>query len=123
MSYFSNFNSPHINSRTYKMQKTTLLVIAIELGRNIYMYIFFAMVPVSNVSEISTPTGPPANTRILRRSSPRVEEIAVPVSKRDPADFASAGLAGFPHAFDLNSRGASKRLRKSPFVGSIFPDL
>ena len=81
------------------------------------------MVPVSNVSEISTPTGPPANTRILRRSSPRVEEIAVPVSKRDPADFASAGLAGFPHAFDPNGRGAGERFRKYPFAESISPNL
>ena len=81
------------------------------------------MVPVSNVSEISAPASPPDDTRIPERFSTRAEENAVPMSKRDPADFSSAGLAGFPHAFDPNDRGASERFRKSPFVESISPDL
>ena len=68
------------------------------------------MVLVSNLSEISTPAGPPADTRISGRSSPRAKENAVPVSDRDPVDFASADFAGFPHAFDPNGRGASERL-------------
>ena len=81
------------------------------------------MVPVSNVSEISGPASPPANTRISRRSSIRAEENAAPVSERDPVDFASAGLADFPYAFDPNGCGTGERLRKYPFAESISPNL
>ena len=81
------------------------------------------MVPISNVSEISSPAGPPANTRISERSSPPAKDNAVPMFKRDPADFASAGLVDFPHAFDPNGRGAGERLRKYPFAESISPNL
>ena len=81
------------------------------------------MVPVSNVSEISAPASPPTDTRISGRSSPRAKYIAVPVSEQDPADFASAGIGGFLHAFDPNDRGAGERLRKYSFAGSISPDL
>ena len=89
------------------------------------MYIkkLIAMVPVSNVSKISTPASPPNNTCISGRSSLRAEEKAVSLFERDPANFASAGLAGFPHAFDPNGRGASERLRKSPFVWFVSSDL
>ena len=81
------------------------------------------MMPASNVSEISALASPPVNTHISRRSSPCAEENAAAVSERDPADVASDGRAGFLHAFDPNGHGASERLQKSPFTGSISPDL
>ena len=88
-----------------------------------YVKKLIAMVPVSNVSKISAPASPPDNTRISGRSSIRAEEKAVSLFERDPANFASASLAGFPHAFNPNGGGASERLRKSSFAGSISSDL